>query len=202
MRPEFTLRQIQIAIAVIGILLAIVILNPMAPVFLATASIPVATGFMIALAVRRGVEKLSGYSMKSPRVLLILILAAIGVAALAVTILNSDALKFGHSGLQLALICSLPTLLGFLIYQVCQGSLRFRLTAEILTLFAVLALTGWTWRPPSLIRAAERADALASQVSAWAERTCTPKKRDSLRRESEWFAAELYRCDVRRFGMG
>jgi hypothetical protein len=40
--PQFTLRQIAVAIAVIGVLLAILVRNPMALVFLATASIPVA----------------------------------------------------------------------------------------------------------------------------------------------------------------
>jgi hypothetical protein len=132
-----------------------------------------------------------------------LILAAIGVAASAVTILNSDTLEFNLFWLRMALIFSLPTLLGFVIYQVSQGSLRFRLTAEILTLFALLALTGWTWRPARLIRAAERADALAAQVSAWAERTNTPKKRDSLRRESEWFRrrALSLRCQAFWYGL-
>jgi hypothetical protein len=185
--PQFTLRQTAVAIAVIGVLLAILVRDPMALVFLATASIPVAVGFTFARMVRRGVEKFSGYSMKSPRILLILILAAIGLAALAFTILNSDVLEFNFYWLRLALILSLPTLLGFVIYQVSQGSLRFRLTVEIVTLFALLALTGWTWRPPHLLRAAEHADALAAEVSAWAESTNSAKKRDSLRRESEWF---------------
>ncbi len=185
--PQFTLRQILVAIAVIGVLLAILVRDPMTLVFLATTSIPVAIGFMSAMVVRRRVEKFSGYSMKSPRILLILILAGIGVGALAFTIVDSGVVQFKFYWLHLALIFSLPTLLGFVIYQVSQGSLRFRLTAEILTLFALLALTGWTWRPPHLLRAAEHADSLAAEVSAWAESANTPKKRDSLRRESEWF---------------
>jgi hypothetical protein len=185
--PQFTLRQLVVAIAVIGVCLALLVQNPLQSVFLATASLPVAVGFIIGLVVRRGVEKFSGHSMKGPRILLILILAGISVGALAIKILKSDALELGLFGLREVLYVSLPTLLGFVIYQVSQGSLRFRLTVEIVTLFALLALTGWTWRPPHLLRAAEHADALAAEVSAWAESTNSAKKRDSLRRESEWF---------------
>ena len=201
--PQFTLREIEVAIAVFGVFLAILVRDPMALVFLAAASIPVAIGFLIALAVRRGVEKFSGYSMKSPRILLTLILAAIGVAALVVTILNAGVLGFNSYGLRLLLEYSLLILLGFVIYQVSQGSLRFRLTAEILTLFALLAFTGWTWRPPKLLFAADHADALAAKVSAWADKTNNPKKRDALRRESEWFRrrALSLRCQAFWYGI-
>ena len=93
--PQFNLREIEIAIAAIGVLFVIFVWDPMTLVSPGDSRRcpPAPGGFMIAWVLRRGVEKFSGYSMKSPRIRLILILAAIGVAALAITILNSDALK-------------------------------------------------------------------------------------------------------------
>ena len=205
--PQFTLRQIAVAIAVIGVFCAFFVTNPMASLFLATQSLAIASGFLIALLVRRSVEKFSGISMKSPRILLILILAAIGVAALAFTIVNSGALQFDFNfyWLHFALIFSLPFLLGFVIYQVSQGPFRFRLTAETLTLIALLALTGWTWRPPQVCSRARRRCRMH-----WLQRSRLGLRKRTTQRDATPFSdaratgsvAELSRCDVRRSGMG
>lgn len=141
---RFTLRQIAIAIAVISVVLAFLVLEPMSAELLATASIPAAVGFMIAALVRYGVEKISGCSMRSPWILLILILVGMGFASLAITILNRDPRALDSPVLRLTVVLSIPTLLGFVIYQVSQGSVRFRLTIEILTLVALLALSAQT----------------------------------------------------------
>lgn len=200
---RFTLRQIAIAIAVISVVLAFLVLEPMSAELLATASIPAAVGFMIAALVRYGVEKISGCSMRSPWILLILILVGMGFASLAITILNRDPRALDSPVLRLTVVLSIPTLLGFVIYQVSQGSVRFRLTIEILTLVALLALSAQTWRPRNLIKAAEHADTMAAQISEWAERPNTPKKRDVLRRESEWFRRRAFslRCQAYWYGL-
>ncbi len=200
--PQFTLRQVEIVIALIGVLLAILVQNPTSLVPLAMASMPVSIGFFIALLVRRSVEKINGISMRSPRILLAMILAGIGVAALAVTILMRAPLAYEFPALRETMVVSILASLGFMIYQVSQGSFRFRLTVEILTLIALLAFTGWAWRPARLIRAAERADALAAQVSEWAEKPNTPKKRDALRRESEWFRRRASSLRLQAFWYG
>ena len=201
--PRFTLRQVALAIAAIGVLLAFWVREPMPLEFLATVSIPVAIGFMIASLVRHEVERVSGCSLRSPRILLILILVGIGSASLGVTILVRNFLARDAHELQLIVAYSIPTFLGFVIYQVSQGSLRFRLTIEILTIVALLALSARIWRPIELIGAAERADALAAQISAWAEGSNIPKKRDVLRRESEWFRrrASSLRCQAYWYGL-
>ena len=185
--PRLTFREITIPIAVIASLIAYWVLNPWASAFVSTASIPVAVGFVIGYLVRHGDQKIDGYSMMSPPILLILIHAGFGVACFALTIFIPGSLSLGFSALVLSVVFAIPTLLGYVIYQVSQRSLRFRLTVEILTLLAVLALSAWIWRPQHLLQAAEHADAFAAQVSEWAERPNDPMKRGALRRESEWF---------------
>ncbi len=201
--PRFTLRQIAIAIAVIGILLAFWVQNPLQSAYLTTALIPVAFGFSIAALARRGMERTSAYWIRNPDILLILILAAIGVASLAVTILIPDPHASEFFAFGLAIVFSIPTLLGFVIYQVSQRSLRFRLTVEILTLIALLAFSAWTWQPRPLLQAAERADAMAAKISEWAERPNAPKNRDAIRRESEWFRRRAFslRCQAIWYGL-
>lgn len=196
--PQFTLRQAAIAIAVIGIVLAICVENP----FLAMVLIPLAVGFVIGSLLRHCVEKASGCSMKRPSVLLILILAGVGLASLAVTVLIRDPRFLDSLVLRWIVFHSIPTSVGFVIYQVSQGSLRFRLTAEILTLVALLILSGWTWRPRNLIQAAERADEFAEKISRWAEQPNTPKTRNLLRRESEWFRRRAFSLRWQAFWHG
>jgi hypothetical protein len=201
--PRFTLRQVAIAIAVISAVLAFWVRSPIPLESLVGDSIPVALGFMIASLVRHEVERMSGCSMRSPRIVLILIGAGIGSASLAATILIGNSLSRDAQNLQLIMGYSIPTLLGFVIYQVSQGSLRFRLTIEIVTIVVLLALSGWTWRPQNVLRAAEHADALAAQVSAWAEGSNAPKNRDRLRRESKWFRRRAFslRCQAYWYGL-
>jgi hypothetical protein len=201
--PRFTLRQVAIAIAAIGVLLAFLVQERTPLESLVGDSIPVAIGFMIASLVRHEVERTSGCSLRNPRILLTLMLVGIGYASLAVTILVRNFLARDAHELQLIVAISIPTSLGFVIYQVSQGSLRFRLTIEILTIVALLALSARIWRPMELIGAAERADALAEQISAWAEGSNIPKKRDVLRRESKWFRrrALSLRCQAYWYGL-
>ncbi len=199
--PQFTLRQVAIGIAVIGVLLALCVQNPLQSAYLASVSIPVAVGFGIAALARRGIEKTSGYWMRNPDILLILILAAMGAASLAATIAIPD--DRGSDFFAFGLVFSIPTLLGFVIYHVSQRSLRLRLTLEILTLIALLALSAWTWQPRPLLQAAERADAMAAKISEWADRPNAPKNRDAIRRESEWFRRRAFslRCQAIWYGL-
>jgi hypothetical protein len=145
--PRFTLRQVAIAIAVISVVLAFWVRSPIPLESLVEVSLPVALGFLMASLVRHEVERMSGCSMRSPRTLLILIGAGIGSATLAVAILIGKSFSADTQNLQLVLVYSIPALLGFVIYQVSQGSLRFRLTLEIVTIVVLLALSGWKWRP-------------------------------------------------------
>jgi hypothetical protein len=223
--PRFTLRQSAIGIAVIGVLLAFWVQNPMSAELLAIASIPVAAGFLIASLVRRGVEEIRGYSMKRPGVLLILIMRGLGLGftSLAVTILILDPITRRSLVPPQAVILPTPTLLGFVIYLVSQRSLRFRLTVEILTLVGLLTLSAWTWRPQKVIQAAEHADALAAQVLEWTESPNDPKQadalaaqvlewtespndlktRDWLRRQSQWLRRRAFtlRCQALWYGL-
>jgi hypothetical protein len=201
--PRFTLRQVAIAIAVISVVLAFWVRSPIPLESLVEVSLPVALGFLMASLVRHEVERMSGCSMRSPRTLLILIGAGIGSATLAVAILIGKSFSADTQNLQLVLVYSIPALLGFVIYQVSQGSLRFRLTLEIVTIVVLLALSGWRWRPENLMRAAEHADALAAQVSAWTAGPNGPKNRDMLRREGEWFRRRAFslRCEAYWYGL-
>ena len=95
--PRLTFREITIPIAVIASLIAYWVLNPWASAFVSTASIPVAVGFVIGYLVRHGDQKIDGYSMMSPPILLILIHAGFGVACFALTIFIPGSLSLGFT---------------------------------------------------------------------------------------------------------
>jgi hypothetical protein len=189
-----------IAVAVIGVLLAILVQNPTAFVVVV---IPAALGFGFAALTRRSAAKASRFPMTSPPILLILILAGIGAISLAITIYSPGTDPSEFVAFTLTGLFSIPTLLGVVIYHVSRRSLRFRLTVEILTLLVLLAFSAWTWQPRNLLQAAMRADALAAQIAMWADSPHAPEQRDALKREAEWFRrrAFLLRCQALWYGL-
>jgi hypothetical protein len=197
---RFTIRQMAVGVAVIGVLLAILIQNQAAFVLVV---IPAALGFGVAALTRPSAAKASRFPMTSPPILLILILAGIGAISLAITVYSPDTGPSGFVAFALIGLFSIPILLGVLVYHVSRRSLRFRLTVEILTLLALLALSAWTWQPRNLLQAAMRADGLAAQLAMWAEAPHAPEQRDALRREAEWFRrrAFLLRCQALWYGL-
>lgn len=198
--PQFTLRQMAIGIAVIGVLLAISIQNPGAFVLVV---IPAALGFGLATLTRRSAANACRFPMTSPPILLILTLAGLGAISLAIAICSPDTGPSEFLAFALAGLFSIPTFLGVVIYHVSRRSLRFRLTVEILTLLALLAFTAWAWQPRYLLQAARRADELAAQIAMWAESPHAPERRYALKREAEWFRgrAFLLRCQALWYGL-
>jgi hypothetical protein len=198
--PQFTLRQMAIGIAVIGVLLGILIQNPGA---LVVVGIPAVLGFGFAALTHRSTSSASRFPITSPPILLILILAGIGAISLVISIYSPDTGPSEFVATALTGIFSIPTLLGVVIYHVSRRSLRVRLTVEILTLLALLTFSAWAWQPRYLLQAANRADELAAQLAMWAKSSNALEQRDALRREVEWFRrrAFLLRCQALWYGL-
>lgn len=179
-----------VAILVIGGVLAVVIRNPELSLFLLILSVPTFFGFLICRRFEASLKNWAAWKefLRRPQVTLRQIAIAIAIIAvfLAVAIQVPDFWELLFSIVGLSVWLS-P---GILIYLLSKASARVRLTLEILSLIALLALSSWTWRDQFYFNQADRAARLSQECSEWADASIDPVLRDSLHREAEWFSRQ------------
>jgi hypothetical protein len=76
--------------------------------------------------------------------------------------------------------------------------LRFRLTVEVVIIFALLALSARIWRPAFYLDQGDRADRLARLAVIRPDEAGSPQEREFFRREFVWFSrrAFMFRCQA------